>query len=743
MTWPQAAHLSNGMTDLWDAKLNLRILDWDIHQTLRDPLELFQLNFFHPARFVLAFSENLYGVALFGFPLVALGASPVVVYNSLLLLGMFLSALAAWALARWVTGDPLASLVAGIVYAFVPWRLSQLPHLQFQWGPFLCLLLLFLLRYLHSGRRRDLALFAVSFAWNVLANLHFALFAGLLVAVTLAVEAIGGGTGSAGRIGRVLAAAAFATAVCLPWLLPYRAAVEMYGMRRGIREMELYSGRLTDFLSAGERNRLYGPWTRRWDAPEGFFFPGILPLVLAGTAIARLPGLRRRPGAAPAASARGRSTAIRVLDAAIVMSAVAAAAALGRPNLRIGPVGLGDAGRALVVATALVVVRLGVAFPKRSRFRDLGDWLSHRLADRRAMLFVVVGGLGILVALGGHTPYYRFLFQSFGAVFRAIRSPARGIVLLHLALGVLAAWGLSSLTRAHSRARRVAWVGAAIAMLGIEYRAFPLKLDPIDAPPPVYRWLKTAALPGAVVEWPLDPLQDLDYIFCQTVHGKPILNGYSGFFPKAYDQLQETLGRRPISDSVWGQMAGLGASVLVYHPRAADPIRRVEYARAVRRGLANGRLEVLVSFPHGADRDIVFRLTSAPRFDPRLQAGSDSEAARILAQTDAEIAPPFGVIDAPVEGAEVSSGGWGYGWALDDSGVASVEVAADGGPAAPVLGGGRRPDLEKAYPDYPGAGSAGFGFSLPRLSPGPHTLTVTLIARDGGRTELVRTIRVR
>ncbi len=163
MTWPQAAHLGDALSDLWDAKLNARILQWDYAQTLRDPLDLYQLNFFHPAKYVLAFSENLYGVAVFGFPLLAAGASALVNYNVLLLLGMFLSALAAWALAREVTGDPIASAVSGLVFAFLPWRFSQLPHLQFQWAGFLCLSLLFLLRYLDRGRTRDLILYGICF----------------------------------------------------------------------------------------------------------------------------------------------------------------------------------------------------------------------------------------------------------------------------------------------------------------------------------------------------------------------------------------------------------------------------------------------------------------------------------------------------------------------------------------------------------------------------------------------------
>ena len=98
-TWPQAAHLGDGLTDVWDAKFTGWVMHWDFHQTLRDPLHLFQTpNIFYPARYALAFSENLYGAALFGFPLYAAGASPLLVYNVLFLLGMFLSG---WRPGRW------------------------------------------------------------------------------------------------------------------------------------------------------------------------------------------------------------------------------------------------------------------------------------------------------------------------------------------------------------------------------------------------------------------------------------------------------------------------------------------------------------------------------------------------------------------------------------------------------------------------------------------------------------------
>ncbi|MBC8645518.1 MAG: hypothetical protein H7X85_00020, partial [Thermoanaerobaculia bacterium] len=127
-TWPQAAHLRDGLTDVWDAKFTGWVMHWDFAQTFRDPLRLFHANIFHPAPYALAFSENLYGAAVFGFPLYAAGVSTLAAYNVLFLLGMALSGVGAWALARALTGDGAAAFLAGLVFAFNPWQLAQIPH---------------------------------------------------------------------------------------------------------------------------------------------------------------------------------------------------------------------------------------------------------------------------------------------------------------------------------------------------------------------------------------------------------------------------------------------------------------------------------------------------------------------------------------------------------------------------------------------------------------------------------------
>jgi hypothetical protein len=730
MTWPQAARMSDAMLDVWDGKLNLRILHWDWYQTLRDPRNLFQLPIFHPARDALAFSENLYGAALFGFPLLSAGASPVTNYNALFLLGMFLSAVSAWALARHVTGDPLASVAAGLVYAFVPWRISQFPHLQYQWGAFLCLLLLFLLRFMEGGRARDLAAFGVFFAWNLLTNVYYGIFSGILVLVAVGVAAA---WRPPRRAAASVGAMALATAACAPFLIPYVRMSKTYGVRRGLTEVLFYSGRWTDFLSAGGGNRLYGTLLSRWDAPEGFFFPGVVAPLLAAAALVGLSAGREAPSRPPAGLPPSRLRAARVLDALIVVAAALAIASWRNARLHVGPVSVGDPERVVVVITALVVARLAAAFPGRRKWTSLADWLRRAFLDPRAALFGALGVAGILVALGAHTPYYTFLFQSFGFAFRAIRAPSRGIVLFHIALAVLAAWGLSLWTR--GRGRRLASVALAAGLLLLEYRAFPVALHPVDPEPPaVYRWVATLQPPSPIVEWPLGPHDDFDYLFRQTAHERPLLNGYSGFFPPAYDRLAEALGRRPIPDDVWDSIEGLGARVLIYHPAAVEPGRRGAYRVAVRRALERGRITLLRSFANAAQQDFAFRIGPAAR---ESAAGPDARSRalldRFLAVAEDALSPPVVGIVFPDP---VRPGDWRGGWAVDDSGVAEIRIASELGPAGLALLHMRHPGLAAAFPDIAEAADdrAGFGFPFPNLPPGPHTLTIRVVANDGGVT---------
>ena len=84
--------------------------------------------------------------------------------------------------------------------------------------------------------------------------------------------------------------------------------------------------------------------------------------------------------------------------------------------------------------------------------------------------------------------------------------------------------------------------------------------------------------------------------------------------------------------------------------------------------------------------------------------------------------PPFGSLDAPADGVQVSGSIAVGGWALDDLEVSRVQIFRDpvvGEPPVQMFIGtavfiaGARPDVARAYPTYPLKDRAGWGFLHP------------------------------
>ena len=73
------------------------------------------------------------------------------------------------------------------------------------------------------------------------------------------------------------------------------------------------------------------------------------------------------------------------------------------------------------------------------------------------------------------------------------------------------------------------------------------------------------------------------------------------------------------------------------------------------------------------------------------------------------------------------------GWAVAESGIASIEIDIDGDYAFDVPMGGARGDVAKVYPDFPDAAFSGFSMALnyKGLAPGDHVFTARAISRDG------------
>jgi hypothetical protein len=263
MTWPLALQLDRAASDPGDPYITTWMFDWDWYATFHQPLSLFHANTFYPAKYSLAFSENLYGVAVLLFPLRFFGIDAITAHNIALLLGFAFSGFAAYLLGKRITHSWIGGMAAGLFYAFLPFRFLHLPHVQHIWGGWLPLLLFALLAYAERPTRKRAIAFAAVFVMNGLTNIHYMFFGALAIAITAALLI------PRAHWRELALAMAGALLVLAPFLYPYAAAAKLYGMQRTWEEVARFSAMPGDWLPGLQ------------EEPERRLYPGAAAYVVA------------------------------------------------------------------------------------------------------------------------------------------------------------------------------------------------------------------------------------------------------------------------------------------------------------------------------------------------------------------------------------------------------------------------------------------------------------------------------
>lgn len=107
--------------------------------------------------------------------------------------------------------------------------------------------------------------------------------------------------------------------------------------------------------------------------------------------------------------------------------------------------------------------------------------------------------------------------------------------------------------------------------------------------------------------------------------------------------------------------------------------------------------------------------------------------------------PPFGSLETPDVRATLNNIANGSGWALDNVGIAQIEILVDGQKVGEAIYGLSRPDIGAAWGTFPNAAHSGFSFQIDttRLANGDHTIAVRLLDAAGNATVIgTRTIVV-
>jgi len=160
-SWPLLRQFGTALpSDLGDSILNSWIFWWNAHHV---PLTAAWWNapMFAPMPGTFALSETMMSLLPVTSPLQWLGVNPIAAHNAAYLLSYPMAGLGAYLLAFRLTRRWDASLIAALAFAFNPYRIAQLPHIQVQWSCWMPLALAALHDYLDKRRSRALAVFGM------------------------------------------------------------------------------------------------------------------------------------------------------------------------------------------------------------------------------------------------------------------------------------------------------------------------------------------------------------------------------------------------------------------------------------------------------------------------------------------------------------------------------------------------------------------------------------------------------
>ena len=595
-TWPLVRGLGRDVPwDLGDSILNMWILSWDGEQ-IRHILAgefsriatFFDANIFHPAPLALAYSEHLIPQAIQIFPVWLISGNPILCYNLLFLSSIVLAGLGMYLLVRELTGNTPAAFIAGLLFAFAPYRLPQSGHLQVltsQWMPFV---LYGLLRYFHTRRLRPLVGATLALVAQNLSSGYYLLFF-MPFAVAFALWQVARlGLWRNRRIWLELSGAAAAVAaMTAPFLLPYAALRGQGFAERSLNEVFRFSADVYSYGTASGEQQLWGMLMQAFPKPEGELFPGFVAVLLAIIGIVVVD--RRRPEGLRLPQATGVMTrwlAWLFAATAIVHGVAAVATVLVRRisfDTGLFVVRMSNVNQLLLRAAVAFALLLLVSPTARARsrvfLRERGYFVAVLLGAMWLSLGPIPQSLGRPVEI---VAPYRLLLEHVPG-FDGVRVPARFAMIVALALAALAGYGAAWVSRARL-GRAILFVAAVIAVLEgtrlpfIVNGAYALRdfntpearlFRPARAPA-VYREFAAQPSDAVLIELPLGPPDfDLRAMFYSVVHWRPLVNGYSGFYPPHYGRLITALSEIPRhADVSIEALRSTGATHLILHQAA-------------------------------------------------------------------------------------------------------------------------------------------------------------------------------
>jgi hypothetical protein len=555
--------------DLGDPLFNLYVMKWGAHQISLGLPDLWNGPFFYPARGTLALSDHLIGPAAALLGLRKLGIPSIAAFNLLFLATFVLGAwTTCWVLRR--TGLSWGgALLGGWVFAYSSFRWESSSHyqvLRMQWLP---PLLWTFDRLLKAPSARRALAFVAFYALHVTGGTYLAYLAHLPLLVLL-LNRLSGEKLRDRRSWIAWSPAAAACAIMAAFVFSPYLAYET--APRTLRDIRASGIDTLGFLTPSVRSVMH-PLMPDWlrSVGRGSLYPGVAVTVLVGLALWR--GGRRylRPATESRVALRLGGVSLALAGTGILATGLIQG---DRFTIRGGS----ETGYLLpLLLTTWGAVNLWLAVRmlrggSTLRWEEMPTWprgllLGGAVALPLCLPMVFWGARYVLPGLSG------------------MRVPWRAYALVSLPLAYLAAAGWDALQR---RGRGGVLLRAAALALGLAAvaeglpRRETLQWQPLPDEPefPAYaRFIAGSPEVRAYVELPPArvPYGELVAMYFQSIHWRPLVNGYSGYIPPSAYEMSRLLNPLPGLDGVQ-ELKRLGVTHLVVHwealPWHTGPTRR-------------------------------------------------------------------------------------------------------------------------------------------------------------------------
>jgi hypothetical protein len=538
-----------------DPLLNVYFLEWGAHQMTKGLPDPWSPPFFYPTRRVLTFSDHLLGPAAAFLVLRRLGLTSAGAYNVLLLMTFVIGGWLAWWVLRRSGLSAAGAFVGGWVFVFTGYRWSAIGHyqvLRMQWIPGVLWTFDRLLERPTPGRA---VAFLVFYVLHISGGAYLAVLIHLSLAVLLANRLLEDRASilDASRLRVWLSAALGALAALAVFYLPYLNSSIPLEARRSMDDLRLDGAVLASFVTPSQFgfDRRLLPFLPA-ESARGALFPGIAALLLMGVALAYE---RRR-----FARLSPRALVLPLAGLAVGLIGLLLGDRVSLAQQAPGAIGYGLAGYGvplLCASAGLVLVGWGLRRPQHAALLPTDLWRRGLLASGAVMTLLCL-------------PTFFAVAWQFLPGMRAMRVPTRAFALALFPMAFLVGVGWDRVTGL----ARLPWRAFSVVILvGVLVESMPRlpAWEPIpDAHgfPDYARWIAAHDEVKAYIELPLGkrPHWEAVPMYLQTLHWRPLVNGYSAVLPPSFVEVARLC--RPFPDPeglAW--LSERGVTHIVLHRR--------------------------------------------------------------------------------------------------------------------------------------------------------------------------------